>query len=891
MEQQTKTKYGSAARVGVVLFLLFAVAYLVWQLVSYMNTQLYEESRSQMGEIMEQSYEKLEVVLNAQWNYTITLENMIEQNKPKNEQELGKILAGARDMLMPLDDSCRFIAVDREGYYYDEDGRQGIWEEASSLERKERRQSFLTNAFNEDGNRMAFAYRLGNAVPISTKDHVSALTDVVLLKRMDSLTEYFRCSAFSDRNITYVLKNNGVKMYSDNANEDTLFPGRNIYYALQELEFPHMGSFDACLSELDRNGYVCTDVQAGAHTYLLCLKQLRDYSWTLLFMVNEDYVATSTTKMVSSMIALFSMTLILLLAAAYLVIYSHTQAKQDKERYEMGVKNAAVLSAVNDSLERARQSEERARQTAEDALRIAESANRAKTEFLANMSHDIRTPMNAIVGISNLMEHDIRDADKLRDYVHKVQSSSRHLLGLLNDILDMSKIESSDISLNQEPLNFAAQIGQLDSIIRPQALARGQEFRIAIHDLRHENIIGDGMRLRQVLLNILSNAVKYTQNGGCILLDVFEVPCSSENHAKYRFTITDNGMGMSEELVAHLYEPFVRGEASVTNKIQGTGLGMAITKSIVDMMGGTLHVESTPGKGTRFEVLLEFRVDGEADRAIDRLNILLLCGESLLADNVCAAVSGKPITIHRAETAADAQKLLHEQKIDVVLLSGQPYGAELTELARSLRAASSSPLLIFCLDYARPEETLQAHLDENGVDGLIPRPFFLSNLENEVSRARSRTEQKDEDGSSVLSGMRFLCAEDNELNAEILQALLEMSDAVCTICPDGEAITERFKTVQPDEFDVILMDIQMPHMDGYTATRVIRSGDNPLGREIPIVAMTANAFSDDIQHSLEAGMDAHISKPVDMKVLEHTLRGFLTVENGRRVFRRNTDKK
>ena len=889
MEQQTKTKYGSAARVGVVLFLLLAVIFLVWRFVSYTNTQLYEESRSQMTEIMEQNYEKLKVVLDAQWNYTMTLENMITEANPKDEKALGQVLAKAREMLTPLDDSYRFLAVDEEGYYYDENGRQGIWEEASSLERDDRRQSFLTNAFSENGNNMAFAYRLENAVPIG-KEHTAKLTDVVLLKSMESLTEHFRCSAFNDRNITYVMKNNGVKMYSDNASDETLFPGRNIYYALGELEFPHMGSFDACLSALDEDGYVCTDVKAGDNRYFLCLDQINGYSWTLLFMVSDEYVATSTTKMVSSMIALFSMALIMLLAAAYLVLYSHTQARQDKERYEMGVRTAAVLSAANDNLERARQSEERARQTAEDALRIAESANRAKTEFLANMSHDIRTPMNAIVGISNLMEHDMSDPDKLRDYVHKVQLSSKYLLGLLNDILDMSKIESSEVSLHQESLNLASQIGQLDSIIRPQAAARGQKFQIAIHDIKHENIIGDGMRLRQVLLNILSNAVKYTQNGGRIGLDVFEVPCSSENHARYRFTITDNGMGMSEELLEHLYEPFVRGEASVTNKIQGTGLSMAITKSIVDLMGGTLHVESAPGKGTKFEVVLEFRVDGDADRAIDRLNILLLCGERLLATNIRAAVSGKPVVIHHAETAAEAETLLHEHKIDVVLLSGQPYGEELTKLARSLRAASGNPLMIFCLDYARPDESLQAQLDENGVDGLIPRPFFLSNLENEVSRVRSRTDKTEEDGESVLSGMRFLCAEDNELNAEILQALLEMSNAICEICPDGQAITERFQTVQPDEFDVILMDIQMPRMDGYTATRTIRSGDNPLGREIPIVAMTANAFSDDIQHSLEAGMDAHISKPVDMNVLEYTMRGFLSMENGRRVFRRFTEK-
>ena len=876
----------TALQTAVVLVLLLGIIYLVWRFADYTGAQLYEESRSQMGEIMEQSYEKLGVVLDEQWDYIATLETLLREASPQTDDELAELLRDAQRYLGAVDDSFRFIAVDREGYYYDENGREGIWDGAAALDGSVQKQSFITSMFNESGNRMAFAHHMTQPQPIRSKNHASELTDIVLLKTMDSLTPYFRCSAFSDRNITYVLRSSGVKMYSDNTSEDTVFAGRNIYYALRELEFPHMGDFDACLAELDRTGYVCTDVRAGDNVYFLSLRQLPGYSWTLLFMVDEDYVAASTTEMVNSIIRIFTFTLIVLLGAVYLGIYSISKARQEQERYELGVKNAAALSAANRDLEKARKNEQRARQTAEEALHIAKSANKAKTEFLANMSHDIRTPMNAIVGIAGLMEHEVDDPDRLQGYIHKIQSSSRHLLGLINDILDMSKIESSEVSLHMEPLELASQIGQLDSIIRPQALARQQEFSIRIHKIRHEYVIGDGMRLRQVLINILSNAVKYTPEGGKIELAVSELPCSSKTHARFSFAVTDNGIGMSEELVAHLYEPFVRGEASVTNKIQGTGLGMAITKNIVDMMGGAIHVESKPGHGTRFEVVLEFKRNPDAVRSIERLDVLLLSREALLIENVGAALSQTGSGFRHAADADEAVRLAEQEAFDVVLLSGQPYGEELTALAHRLRAASHTPLHIFCLDYARAEE-MQAHLDENGVDGRIPRPFFLSNLESELDRVRHRADEKDE-GTSVLNGMRFLCAEDNALNAEILQALLEMSGASCVICEDGREIVERFAAVKPGEFDVVLMDIQMPHMDGYEATRAIRKGSNPVGHTIPIVAMTANAFSDDIQHSIDAGMDAHISKPVDMKMVERTMREFLCDTpgpDGRRVFR------
>ena len=389
----------------------------------------------------------------------------------------------------------------------------------------------------------------------------------------------------------------------------------------------------------------------------------------------------------------------------------------------------------------------------EAALEVAEKASKAKTDFLSNMSHDIRTPMNAIIGITTLMKNELHQPEKLAEHLAKLETSGQLLLGIINDILDMSRIESGKVTLNVEKMNLLQQINQLDSVIRQQANQRRQTFTVNTL-VQHENVLADPNRLNQVLMNILSNAVKYTPTGGHIRLEVEELT-HTEHYAKYRFVVQDDGIGMSEEFQKHIFEPFERERTSTVSKVQGTGLGMAITRSIVDLMGGSISVESASGKGTRFEVVLELPIDIEAD------------------------------------TAQKAQAL--------------------------------------------PEE---------------------------------------DDAVSPLSGMKFLCAEDNALNAEILQMLLETKGASCTICSNGQEIVDAFASVRPGEYDMILMDVQMPVMDGLEATRRIRNGENPLGRTIPILAMTANAFLEDMQKSKEAGMDEHLSKPVDISALEQTVKRF-----------------
>ena len=379
----------------------------------------------------------------------------------------------------------------------------------------------------------------------------------------------------------------------------------------------------------------------------------------------------------------------------------------------------------------------------------------AKTQFLSSMSHDIRTPMNAVIGMTEIARHHLNEPAYVEACLEKVALSGNHLLTLVNDILDISKVESGKMTLNPTPFSVREMAEGIYAMVRQAAVEKDILLRREVGEVQCDTVVGDTLRLQQILINLLNNAIKYTEEGGHVTFEVSQRPAKKEGRVGLQFVNDDDGIGMSEEFQKTLFDPFTREEKSGTNKVQGTGLGMAITKSIVDLMGGTIHVESTTGKGTRFEVVLEFPIDAEAD------------------------------------TVQEAQVL--------------------------------------------PEE---------------------------------------EETASPLSGMKFLCAEDNAINAEILEMLLESKGAHCKIYPNGQEIVDAFASVKPGEYDMILMDVQMPVMDGLEATRRIRNGENPLGRVIPILAMTANAFLEDMQKSKEAGMDVHLSKPVDIAALEQTVKRF-----------------
>ena len=592
----------------------------------------------------------------------------------------------------------------------------------------------MSNSLISDETRMVFLQRLEEPVTVENGGQQTTLIYYGISQNMEELNPYFECSAYNGNNSVYVVDEAGLRLFSSNG--DGLLKGFNIYHILEGMEYLHGSSFDLARKELEVENIAYSNAVINDTEVYYALYRMENAEWTLIFLVPSAYVATNTVVLVNTtirMVLIFAVLLVIFSAAAIFWL----MRMQQRAALEVERRNNAQLERINEELAA--------------AVEVAEKATKAKSDFLANMSHDIRTPMNAIVGITNLMEHEADDSDKLHTYIQKVQLSSRHLLSLINDILDMSKIESSEVALNQDSISLAEQV---DSIIRSQTAERGQTFVIRTHHVVHEYLIGDGVRLRQIFLNLLSNAVKYTPYGGAIRFELEELPCPQPEHATFHITVEDNGYGMEEAFVKHIFEPFTRGESSMTNKVQGTGLGMAITKNIVDLMGGTITVRSTVDRGSCFDVTLTFPIDDSVKNQVSVESLLLIAEEKELTGN------------------------------------------------------------------------LQAVLQEAGVS------FFAASSEKQAE--------------------------------EVLQAQR----------------VEAFEQVKPGDYDAVLLDIQMPRMNGLEASRTIRGGSNPLGQTIPIIAMTANAFTEDIRDCLNAGMDAHVSKPIDIAVLERTLRNLMAENAG-----------
>ena len=512
-----------------------------------------------------------------------------------------------------------------------------------------------------------------------------------------------------------------------------------------------------------------------------------------------------------------------------------------------------------------------------EALRAAQIASESKTTFLSNMSHDIRTPMNAVLGFTTLLSRDAENPAKVREYTRKITASGQHLLSLINDILDVSKIESGKVVLNLEKFSLNDLVSSVDAIIQPMARAKGQHFQPKVSGIRHEYLVGDETRISQILINLLSNAVKYTQEGGHIWFRIIGLKQRPSQYEHIRIEVEDDGYGMTPEYLETIFDAFTRAENSTTNKVQGTGLGMAITKSIVELMGGTIEVFSQVDKGSLFRVELELRVLEEAadrqfwsKRGISR--ILTVAGNPDARENILVLMQNTGVQVEAAASADEAAEWICGGDPQLVLLDWEDCGIEAVKRLREALPDAVPIMLMAEFNAEGMEDVLQL----NGIDSLT-KPFFVSALRTKIDAMWNEADEPalpepEEDG--ILNGMRFLAAEDNEINAEILTELLDIEGASCEIAVNGQLAVERFQRSAQGEFDAILMDVQMPVMNGHEAARAIRALDREDAGRIPIIAMTANAFAEDEKAALDAGMDAHVSKPLNMEQVKKVIGQF-----------------
>ncbi len=574
-------------------------------------------------------------------------------------------------------------------------------------------------------------------------------TAVGMLVNRSEIDSALKLYAYGGDAYLFMLDTDGDVVYT-NQTDEKLFQN---YSLLKHLTRDEAVTEDQVkvLYQAFQNRSAGVQLLGGDRAYYLGYSPIQTNNSTLVCIVPKGTVDNALmsyqqTVLVTTLV--MAAVMILLLAGLFYSISRTSLANQrasfEKRNLEQQQQNIKALEALNAELKEAQD-------VTVQALQSAEAANKAKTDFLANMSHDIRTPLNAIIGISTLIEHDPDDKQKVIEYVRRIGVSSQTLLSIINEVLDMNKIESGKTTLDCSDFCLYDLVGNVEDIFRPQTDARNQTFEIITENIQHEWLNGDSVRLTQVLGNLLSNAVKYTQEGGKIQLLIEERSAGASPYARFCISVKDNGIGMDEEFQEKIFDAFTREESTLTNKIQGTGLGMAIARNLVELMGGTISVASAKGQGTCFEIVLDLKI------------------------------------AQQLGTRNDSQKQ----------------------------------------DASQDAVTLQ--------------------------------------------GMRFLCAEDNALNAEILSELLAMEGAECVVCENGKAVLEAFESSKPGDFDMILMDVQMPVMNGYEAASAIRRSSNEQAGSMPIIAMTANAFSEDIQASFAAGMNAHVSKPVDMDVLRKTI--------------------
>ena len=733
------------------LILILLSLIFVKLLLNRMNSYIAENGKSSMGAVVEQIQQTYDLQVNGYYSQLHLLEDSLIQEEVRSiELDRNKKFFEA----WQKESESTLIFLQENGKAITTDGTKLRVDMPSKLLLD------LRNGYNI-GKLVSLDYNQkkkdGYLVAIPCQEYTingETYTAIGTLYDHSKLDSMLSVKSYNGNAYLFMLDNDGNITYT-NQKEDKFF--RN-YFLLKHLKGDQAiteEEADSLQKKLDGREQG-VELLGSDKPYYLGYCPIENNNTMLICIVEKsvvDNVLKDYQKTIGFTTLLMAGFILLLFAGLFYSISRRSLAEQ-KAEYEK--RNNEIQTQAMKEMEESNKKLKKAKDITTEALQTAENANKAKTDFLSNMSHDIRTPMNAIIGMTSLIRHDAGNKAKVIEYADKIDISSQHLLGIINDILDMSKIEAGKTVFKYTDFSMPDLIEELNTIFQPQIAERNQTLMVIKENIRHEWVNGDQVHLMQIFSNLLSNAVKYTQEGGKIQFLVEECETKSSVYAKYRFLVSDNGMGMSADFKETIFDPFTRAEGSVTNKIQGTGLGMAITRNLVEAMGGTIDVESELGQGSCFEVLIDLRI--AEDRSVS--------------------------------------------------------------------------------------STVQ--------------------------------EEKNEQNDNIFQGMRFLCAEDNELNAEILTELLKIEGAECTICENGEEILKTFEKSAPGDYDMILMDVQMPVMNGYEATKAIRRSSHELAKKIPIIAMTANAFSEDIQHSLAAGMNAHVSKPIEMRVLEKTIRSIKT---------------
>ena len=840
-----------------------------------LDRTVYNERIDQLSEVTGQLFENMEHEIAALWDDAAEVKERFCNADIVRYEDVGNFLYEENRLGQYSNMNAKAIIYDEDGRLYASDGEHGIISVTEPLEKCNERIGFIDSPKAEPNEYAVFVYKL--AEPLKLTDSEKEIWFAGIRINMESLASLLRCSAYGGNNSTYFLSDNGSKLYVDETRYHDLIAGHNVFNVMRSEDGNE--HFEQVLTQLKNDGHVLSHINIDNTDHFYAMHTLSDIEWTVMYINPADEVAQGTVSIVNSAIRISGLTVALVLAAVIIILLCAQGAHSSRDRLKEEQESGRKLQELNSELVLAKQS-------VEEAYLTAQRANHAKTAFLNNMSHDIRTPMNAIIGFTSLAMLHIDDKDTVRDYLSKITVSSEHLLSLINDVLDMSRIESGKVKIVEKPCSLPNIIHDLRNILQTDIKAKRLNFYIDTMDVEHENIVADKLRLNQILINIMSNAIKFTKPGGTVAMCIKELPNPPEGHASYQFIIRDTGIGMSEDFVDKIFEPFTREENSTVSGIQGTGLGMAITKNIVSMMDGDISVKSKLGEGTEFTVSLRFKLSGE------KKNITVIKSlegfRALVADDnmdSCTSVekmlriigmrpewttSGKE-AVYRAKYANEQNDPFSVYIID--WLMPDLNGVEVVRRIRKEIGEQVPIIILTAYDWGEIEQEAR----EAGVTAFCAKPIFLSNLYSILQDAElsDKEEEKMQIDSEKFLGRRVLLVDDVELNREIAEAILEEAGLIVKTAENGKEAVEIVRNSKVGEIDLILMDVMMPIMDGYQATREIRRLEDRELASLPIIALTANAFEEDKQAALDSGMNDHLAKPFRLEELYGILETYL----------------
>ncbi len=849
MEPKNDRKFQGIAAIFFALILALFIGCGVFSYRS-MQDSLYKERTANVSVLMEKTTQNVETEIQTQWSTMHHFRNMFEALK-----EDMIVLADAKAMLEKMRENhpeneskiSRLFLLDEDFYCYQSDTTEPeLWQEHPALDWT-KDVCFISyvelNIGTAQEAHMFFLSPLFDVIEIEGK----RFTAMGMAVEMSFINPAFDTKDFGEDSIAFIVQQDGTQLYRQEKNSpfaaftdvvDSLAKQASFAQGVTAKDFTNAVA-------LQENGTVFFRYQGEGYyaTYYPIATKAVEGDWLALLLIPYDNISTGTQSFMRSTIL---STLVICIGVAAVVAF--------------------IVFVTN----------YRMRKQLRAAAEAERSANQAKTQFLSAMSHDIRTPMNAIVGMTTLASKRIEETEYVKSCLEKISMASNHLLTLINDILDITKVESGKMTLNPIVFSLTDTVSNLINVIRPLVQEKLHDFEFHVHNICIENVYADELRLNQVLINILSNAVKYTPEGGKISVSLREdLVEDNPSVVRLTYTVEDNGVGMSEEFQKTMYQSFARGESSSVKNVQGSGLGLTICKQMVELMGGKIECESSVDVGTKFTVTVDLLI---ADKEVENLvfaptEVLLVDDDGnflLSATDVLLQLGLLPDCVESGEAAIRAVETRRAANKDypLIILDWKMPGMDGLETARQIRARVGDEVSIIVVS-AYDTEAIEAQAKEAGVNGFIAKPFFRSTVYNALRPLLESVEQGGEatQQENHLRGTRILVAEDNDLNWEIVKDLLDMYGVITVRAENGQACVDMIESADENDYDLILMDIQMPIMNGYEATKAIRGSSRKYLREIPIIAMTADAFSENIQQCKEVGMNAHVAKPVDIKIL------------------------